>query len=144
MTDATLFEIMAALADQIRDTLTPVVGDMQVEGYMLANPSPPSIDIYPGDPSGEQIAYDYTSQELLLTVRVRVSSADSLAGQELLLSMIDPRNPNSIGAAIAANKTLDGTVGAVLPLGASGYTRWPDPGGEGELLGAQLQVRVLL
>ena len=41
-------EMVAAL-----ETISAEIPELQVTGYWNPNPTPPSIDIYPGDPSQE-------------------------------------------------------------------------------------------
>ena len=71
---------MDALAAQIDTTLGAVIKNLQVDGRLVPNPTPPCIDIYPGDPFIERIAFsgEYAGY---FTVRVRVSTADQEAGK---------------------------------------------------------------
>ena len=47
---------MDALAAQIQTELSGLVDGLQVSGRLLWNPTPPVIDVYPGDPHQESIA----------------------------------------------------------------------------------------
>ena len=68
---ASLEEIMDALAAQLDTTLTAVIPDLQVDGKLVPNPTPPCIDIYPGDPFFEPIAYGEPVRLLLHRARSR-------------------------------------------------------------------------
>src|SRR6188472_507073 len=101
---------MDALASQIETELGPLIENLQVEGLLVPSPTPPSIDIYPGDPFQELLTFGL-SDELFFTVRARVHTADNEAGQKLLLSMMDPSAATSIAQSIHGDRTLGGKVG---------------------------------
>lgn len=146
MARAGLIDILDACADQIRSVVSTVADvDVQVEPRLILNPSPPSVDIYPGDPGRDEpsAAFDDISGGYLLTVRARVSTADSDAGQDLLLAFMDDQDPLSLGAALEDDPTLNGNAASVHIQAQTGYVLFPDPGGEGALLGCQWTVLVL-
>ncbi len=103
--------IADALADQISDelcgTANPVIENLQVENRRHPNPTPPAIDIYPGDPWTEVIGYGNVRQ-YWLNVRARVGMADDEAGQDLLLAMMDNSTDESVEAAIRSLRTYAG------------------------------------
>lgn len=143
---ATLAALMDALADQIRDNLDDTIDvAVQVEGRMIMNPTPPTIDIQPGDPSadGEVAAFGDLYGGDVLTVRARVSTADTDAGQGLLLALMDDEDPLSIVAAVNTDPTLGGLAADTDVRGRSGYTLFPDPGGDGALLGCLWAVLII-
>ena len=41
---------MASLAEALQDNVGSEIDGVQVTGYLNTNPTPPSIDVYPGDP----------------------------------------------------------------------------------------------
>ncbi len=145
---ATLAEIVQALADQITDNVA--AGDLggealQVWPYLLLNPTPPCIDIYPADPFSEQNAMGPTvARDLWFTVRLRVTPADVDMAFELLYQLIDPRVSTSVAAAILSDRTLGGLVGDVLPDGPSGTIVYTPIGNEGYLVGHEWRTRVIL
>ena len=147
---ATLAAIMDALAAQVNiaigegGTATPAIENLQVESRMVFNPSPPCIDIYPADPSQEGIGFGKSSNSVTLTVRARVTTADHEAGQDLLLSMMDPAATTSLSKAIVDDRTLGNTVGNLVVTGPSGFGVFPVPAGmTGEsLLGCTWQVLI--
>lgn len=150
MTDATLLEIMDALADQIRGTLAgtaQVIEGLQVEPRMNLNPTPISIDIYPRDPFQAQTAFRQTSREIYFTVRARVSTADQYSGQEWLLLMMDTRAPESVEQAIVGNRNLGGKVSQIAMAAddpVSGFTVYEDSAGDVNFIGCEWRARVVL
>jgi len=138
--------IMQALADQIQLTLSgtadPLIENLQVTGILNIDPTPPSIDVYPADPSQESLTFGRANNELSFTVRARVTTVDHEAGQRLLLSMMDPSATTSLTRAVKANKTLTGKVSALSVAGPSGFGVYNDRQGEGSYLGCTWTVRV--
>lgn len=146
MSEASLIEVMDALAAQVEEALGTAVPGIQVEGRLVFNPTPPCIDVYPADPFQEQAAFGLTSREATFTVRARVSTADQEAGQELLLDLMDVRGTASLLAAIEGDRTLGGTVDHLTVDGPSGFIVYQDASGPsaGSLLGAEWRTRVIL
>jgi hypothetical protein len=139
---------MDALAAQIQDelcgTANPVIPDLQVDGRMIPNPTPPAIDVYPGDPFAEAIGFGRGNKELYFTVRARVSTADSEGGQDLLLSMMDTQATTSVEQAILAAPTLGGVANVRDIEGPTGYGLFPDSSPEArQFLGCTWRVRVI-
>ena len=111
MTDATLVEVMDALASQIETRLTSQVAQLQVVGRFMLNPSVPSVDIYPApDPFQEQSGFGRDDSDINFVIRARVSTVDQDGGQEILLAMMDPSGPASMVRAVIYDKTLGGKV----------------------------------
>jgi len=137
--------MMDALADQVEESLVgtanPVIVGLQVDNRLNPNPTPPSIDVYPGSPFTESIAYGSVRQ-YWFTVRARVSTADNEAGQDLLLSMMDNESDESVEAAIRSVKTYAGAqLGDVE--GPTEFGVFTDSGGEGNLLGCTWRVGLI-
>jgi hypothetical protein len=139
---ATLAQILDAMAEQIRDvteTITDV--DVQVEPRWIVNPSPPTIDMFPADPSIDQTLRGF-GDELggeLITVRARVGMSDSIEIQNLLLAFMDDEDPLSIALALGDDKTLGGYAGSLDVRDRSGYVRVLEGG---DYLGCLWQVLV--
>jgi len=145
---ATVAQIMDALAAQIETaiggTASPDVPFLQVEPRLVPNPTPPAVDIYPGDPFQDAAGFGRGNNDMWLTVRVRVSPVESEGGQDLLLSMMDPEAATSMAQAILGNRTLGGVVERVATVeGPTAYGVFPDPGGGGNLLGCTWRVRIV-
>jgi hypothetical protein len=132
--------------DAMADVLTAELGSAvnQVVPRLNFNPTPPSIDIYPGDPFTENQAASFSDPgEAIFTVRCRATTADNDAGQDVLLAFMDGAGPLSVAAALEEDQTLGGLAGSVYVEGPSGYTIYPDSGGEGALLGCEFRVTVI-
>lgn len=130
-------QLMDEIADQIRGTLDNVTDvQVQVEGRMVLSPSVPCIDLYLTDPSDDQelAAFGDLVGGELLTVRARVSSADTDAGQDLLLAFMDDDDPLSILNSIS-DPTLNGLAATIAFRSRSGFRDFPDLSGEGSWLG---------
>jgi hypothetical protein len=142
--------IQDALATQLQNVLCsagtadPLIEQLQVDGRFVFNPTPPAIDIYPADPFQEGIAFGHANNDLNFIVRARVHTADHEAGQDLLLSMMDPDATTSVALAILTDKTLGSTVGRLSVTGPSGFGVFPNASGvmDGSLLGCTWNVRV--
>lgn len=135
---ATLAQLMDQLAACIRTEISAVTDvDVQVEARGFNVPTPPTIDMYPTDPSDDPTlaAYGELMGGELITVRARVSTADIDAGEDLLLAFMDDEDPLSIAAAIQSDDTLNGLAAAVQVRSRSGYRDFPDLSGEGSWLG---------
>jgi hypothetical protein len=140
--------IMQALSDQIQASLCgtatpPLIEDLQTTGFMNIDPTPPSIDVYPGDPSQDALTFGTQNNEFSFVVRARVTTADHEAGQKLLLSMMDPGSTTSVARAIKSDKTLGSKVSALSVAGPSGFGIFNDRNGEGSYLGCTWTVRVM-
>ncbi len=144
---------LADLLDEMQAKLLAVVGpavtetEVQVVGRRNFNPTPPAIDIYPGDPFRESpgiAGFGETGGELIFTVRARVTTVDNIAGQELLLRFMDDEDPISVASTLMDDQTLNGLASSVYVEGNSGYLQYVEGGTEGgALLGCEWRVRVL-
>lgn len=141
MATATLAQLLDAMADQVRDVVDDVTDvAVQVEPRWVANPTPPCIDMYPADPSTdpELQAMGDILGEPVFEVRARVDMADTTAGQDLLLALMDEFDPLSIAAALEESD-LDGLAKSIKVRSRSGYVRVLDGG---DFLGCTWQVVV--
>jgi hypothetical protein len=142
---SSLVEIAEGLAAALQP-VKDVIDDLQVYPFWLLAPTPPTIDIYPGDPFQEGTGFDSTKKALFWTVRARVTTADQDAGQINLLSMLDPTLATSVEQALIADPTLGGLVDdlAVVNEFPTGYREYvADTAINGRLLGAEWRLEVL-
>lgn len=126
------------MATQIADELDTAITNLQVSGGIrLSAPTPPSIDIYPPDdePFYEVSGFGATDFNFVFVVRARVTTADEPAGQEFLLSMMDPNSPESVIRALEADPTLNGKAQNVAVEAPTNYGLYSDPAHQGGLLG---------
>jgi hypothetical protein len=143
----TVAEMMDALGETIQEqlcgTANPVaVQNLQVVPRMNPNPTPPSIDIYPSTPFTEKIAYGRGSRQYWFTVRARVITADPIAGQDLLLAMMDDGSVESVEEAILSSSTYAGaTLGDID--GPTEFASYGDTGKQGSLLGCTWRVALI-
>lgn len=141
MADASLADIMDALADQIRTALADVTDvAIQVEPRLLINPTPPTIDIYPGDGRDDQSqAFDDVSGGYFISVRARVALGDNIEAQSLLIALMDDADPLSLGYAILSDPHLDG-LARIDIRSQTGFVVVQTPGADGALLGCVFTV----
>jgi hypothetical protein len=133
----TLAEAQAGLAAAL-GPLVDQVDDLQVYGYLNANPTPPSLDVYPGDPFLDVAGFGVGEVWAFYTIRARVSTADQEAGQQLLLRLLDPQDPASVQAALE-----NANAGTVVEEGVSGFREYlEETATNGRLLGCEWRVQV--
>lgn len=124
--------ILEAMADQIRDVLTDVDWDFQVEPKMVLAPTPPAIDMYPGDPaSAEEFAsfadsFADMAAGFVFNVRARIAPTDHEAGQEVLLELSDPASDLSLVQALYDDPTLGGIASDLNLMSESGFSVFQD------------------
>jgi hypothetical protein len=144
MADPTLIEVMDAIAARLDTVLSPLLPDLSIYARLTFNPTPPAIDIYPGDPFQEQSAFGKGSVDTWFVVRARVSTAEHEGAQDLLLSLMDPRATTSVVQAIAGANTLSGKVQHADVEPPSDFGAFVEPGSQGALLGCTWRTRVIL
>lgn len=128
---------MEAIAAALGPVAAQVSG-LQVYAFLNTNPTPPSLDVYPGDPFQTQAAQGVGNSQVYFTVRGRVSTSDTDSGQKLLLRLLDPNDPASVEAALK-------TVASVVPDGVSGFREYvQESTTDGRLLGCEWRVTTFL
>ena len=137
-------EAIAVALEPLRDDIP----DLQIYPYWLASATPPTIDIYPGDPFMDGLGFGRNGgADMFFTVRARVTTADSTAGQQLLYQILEPET--GVTAVLTADQTLGGVVDSVAigdegSAGVSGLREYvEDVAVNGRLLGCEWRVRVL-
>lgn len=143
-----LIDVLEELADQLQTAIDPDpdVGLMQIVALRNFNPTPPSIDIYPADPSRDSFdtaGFNEIGGELDLTVRARVTTADNLAGQKLLLRFMDDQDSICVAGILMDDQTLGGLTSSVYVDGFTGFELHDGADAGGPLLGVRWHVRVL-
>jgi len=112
---STLADILTEMADQIRTHVVTVTDvDVQVEDRIVVNPTPPTIDMWPGTPSNDPEPRGFSAAGLeegeLVTIRARVDANDNVANQDLLLALMDPEDDLCLVQALYDEPTLNGTA----------------------------------
>lgn len=145
-------DILDAIAEQLTDNLTPPAGvDLHIEGRAFSIAETPAIDmlIPPATGLEEGLAGFGTATRygaFPVLIRARVGTADVIAGEDLLLDIMDEDGPMSVIAALDADRTLSGTVDSLTwgngwPWG--GYQDFPMSDGNGILLGSTMPIVVV-
>jgi hypothetical protein len=130
-------EMMVALGAALEPLADEIEG-LQVVPFLNVNPTPPSLDLYPGDPFQTGAGFGAGQSQVFFTIRARVSTADQEAGQQLLLRMLDPQDPASVEAAIE-------DVAVIVPEGVSGFREYlEETASNGRLLGCEWRVSAFL
>ncbi len=80
-------------------SLKTEIPDLQVFRGRNSQATPPSLDVYPGDPFQIGAGFGVRAKRVFFTVRARISSADQDA-QELIVRMLDPEDPASVESAL--------------------------------------------
>ena len=112
-----------ATITQIREGLAAnlaALSGFQVSAYTLANPTPPTIWVIPGE-----VLYDKAMHrgldEITMLVQAFVASTADIGSQTRLDELLDPTGANSLKTAVESDKTLGGIVGSVQVTDATGY-----------------------
>jgi hypothetical protein len=126
-------EILDSMADAIRTILdTSTDWDFQVEPRLVLSPTPPAIDIYPGDPASDQetesmgATHADINAGYMVNVRARIAPNDHEAGQEVLLVLSDPEDDLCLVQALYDDPTLGGRVADISLVAESGFTVFTD------------------
>ena len=124
------------------ETLAAEIDNLQVSSYLLLHPTPPAVDIYPGDPFQDGDGFGAGNNSLFFTVRARTTTADHQGGQGVLYQLLEP--DSGVQDALESDQTLGGLVDtlAVTPEGISGFRVYADSGGDGQFLGCEWRVEV--
>lgn len=124
---ADLVALMDEMADTIRTALSDVAFPVQVEPRMIFNPTCPSVDIYPANPSRDQdaAAFGELSGAYVFTVRARFNREDTDSGQELALALMNENDELCLGLALF-DSTLGGYANSVEVDDPSGFLNF-DP-----------------
>lgn len=129
--------IRRALADALRARFP----ELQVEPYMLSDPTPEAAHVYPST-----LEYDLAFQRGLdvdsYFVEVFVAEVSDIGAQDVLDDYLEPDGPLSVKEALELDRTLGGLVDSLQVTGTSGYRRYLRTDGSSPVLGAQWTVKV--
>jgi hypothetical protein len=140
-----MIEIAQALATELA-----TIPGVQQSAFMLANPTPPAMEVTPGPPQVMRrepfIDYDQTfsrgSDTLLWTVRGLVALTTDIGAQKLLLAFADPTGTKSVKAALEANPTLGGVISDLRVTRCYAPITFQREGSTSALLGAEWAVEM--
>jgi hypothetical protein len=141
-----LWDVLDALAGQIRNVYESADDvPVQVEVGQVANPTPPTVDVYPAplsrDP--ETAAFGDLLGGYLLTVRARINTNDNDATRRLLIDMMDDQHDLSLLAAVCDDETLNGNAASVDPRDHTGENLYQDVDGKLAYRGFEFAVLVI-
>jgi hypothetical protein len=115
---------MAPTVKELREglaaNLAPLKPDMQVHAYMLANPTPPTIHLYPSGVSYDQAmqrGYDHWE----FTVEAFLPLSADIGVQIKLDELLDPAGPRSVKALLRSDPTLGGVASDTHVISSEGY-----------------------
>lgn len=142
--------ILDTMSDQIADLMeAESPWDVQVHSGMLANPTPPSIDVYLADPSNDPesggfgAAADDSAEGYWVNVRARVSPTDLDAQQKVLIALVDHTSTMCLTDAFESDPTLGGYASDIALDQVSGYALFPSIDGGSVLIGVLWRFLVL-
>lgn len=138
MPQASLFDVVTALADQLRDALSSEDLPIQVEPGIIVNPTPVAIDIYTHADLRDdtQAGMGDMSGAYRLTVRARVTG-DVDATQQILWDLMDDTHDLCLAVAIDDDPTLGGLAQEAWVESFGGFEAF------GDLPGVTWTVHVL-
>jgi len=137
MAAPTLAELRAGLATNLA-----TIADTQISAYMLAQPTPPTIQILP-----EEIDYDGAMQRGMdtwrITVQAFVGLVSDIGAQKRLDLMLAPTGSTSVKAAVESDTTLGGKCDDLRVTQATGYKIYSLQGQAAAVLGAEWTVEIV-
>ena len=143
----TIAQIRAGIAANLQ-TDTSIAAAFQVSAYMLGDPTPPCIWIYP-----DAIDYHQAMQEGLtkqtFVVHAFVGAVADEGAQIVLDQLIAEKGAYSVRAAVESDVTLGGIVDDVTVMSCTGYQVYESPHlghsfTAAQMIGAQWMVEVVL
>jgi hypothetical protein len=120
--------------------------DVQVERRFLFTPTPPAVDIYPGDPSRDDSTANFDDElgnaGYRITVRTRIATGDYGAAYDWLLETMDEESDLCLPL-LFVDESLNGLAMDLDVRDASGLRAYEDVPGAGAYLGWQFTLLVL-
>ena len=130
------------LLEDVAAALEPVKDEMEglsIYPHWTDVPTPPAIDVYPGNPFQTGAGFAPGRNRVFLTVRARAGMSDPASGQTTLLRLLDPDDPACVEKALA-----DADL-AVTEGGVSGFIQYADDAPANErLLGCEWRITTFL
>lgn len=130
---------LAELREGLARNLSTIPG-VQVSAYVLANPTPPAIEVAPGPVDYDQ-AMRRGTDLWLFNLRAIVGLTTDKGAQMRLDRLIAPSGDESVKAAVESDVTLGGVAQSLHVVRCSGYQVYERQGGA-PYLGAEWEVHV--
>lgn len=124
----------------LADALTAALDGVQVSAYILANPTPPSVSVFPSQVSFHE-AMANGMEEWTFTVRALVSLSTDIGAQQLLDGWMGT-NGTGVKAALEADRTLGGICDDLIVRSVGNYQSYVLAGGQ-QVIGADWTVDVI-
>jgi hypothetical protein len=143
-----LNDISDGLAAQITTALSAVTDVyVHVESHWFETAELPAIDIYHTADNGLATNLQGGFGDRLpfecFNIRLRVSPADSDAGQRLLYDLVDADSDLSIIAALDSDDTVGGLAYTLIWGNWGGISSFPDLNSDGSFIGELLPIKVV-
>lgn len=139
-----------AAATQIREAMVAAsLAQVQVEPFVIVNPTTPAIDLYPAEFGVEAstAAFGITAEAMAegewMNVRARVATNDARSNQGLLYEFMDPASDASIVQALYDDPTLGGMAADVFLDAVSGFAPVANVEGSGFHIGVVWRFLIL-
>lgn len=143
-----LNDISDGIADQLAAAFASVTDiTIGVSSHWYEDPTLPAVDMYhTGDNGlapeltggfGDRLAFE------CFNIRVRVSPADTDAGQRLLYDLVDADDSLSIIAALDTDPTVGGLATTLTWGDWLGMSNFPDINSDGTFIGELLPIKVV-
>jgi hypothetical protein len=133
-----LFDVRDDIVTALR-ALTAEIPDLVVCERWTPTPTPPVLDVYPGNPFQTFAGMGAGANQVYWTVRARVGTADDAAAQDTLLRLLDPADLASV------ERALEPLGVSIVEAGVTGYAEYADDVPVNErLLGCQWRVTTFL
>jgi len=141
-------DVSDGLADQINAALAAVTDIViHVESHWFETAELPAIDIYHTADNGLASSLQGGFGDRLpfecFNIRVRVSPADTDAGQRLLYDLVDADDDLSIIAALDSDPTVGGLAYTLTWGDWGGISSFPDLNSDGSFIGELLPIKVV-
>ncbi len=141
---ADLASIRQALADQ----LAAVTGT-QVSAYMLTNPTPPAIHVFPGGDAGDfeyhQASFGGAELWPFTIQAVAPGASGDIGGQKILDSYIESTGAQSVKAGLeGGDKTLGGLIQDLIVVSCTPYQVFVFDGQRQPCIGSTWRVNVFV
>jgi hypothetical protein len=117
---ASFSQIREGLAANLRTIRIGSNIQPNVSAYMLSNPIPPGIQVFPG-PLEYDLAMRRGVDQPTWIVQAFVAFTTDIGSQALLDELCAPTGTGSVKSAVEADKTLGGAVASLQVTGMSGY-----------------------
>lgn len=107
--------------------------DVQVSGYLVAQPTMPTIQVLPGSTDYDQ-AFRRGLDRRMFTVQAFVAVSEGEQSQKVLDELMAPTGARSVKTLLEADRTFGGTVSGSRVISDSGYAVQVHPSGVWVLL----------